>query len=246
VPGGGGKWENACLLHIVAGYFGVHGWSHGMSATWTLCFILFFVNRYFMAVDIFTKMPSRWHWAFVKCRLGIVPSKHTFRYVSGGLIAYECPPNYFWGALTILAFRAMMFPSGASKVICFVGNKCFMLHLIDHVMSVFGNRAWNVLRSWERINPPKMAIINIWLATLQALLFGTYLEIYRERVFALALDFLSAQVKTIGFTLRSLSVIMKMFDVFSCSKAPSHQTNETSKQSKSITLRQHYITHHND
>jgi hypothetical protein len=137
-------------------------------------------------------------------------------------------PNYCWGALTILAFRAIVFPSGASKVICFIGNKCFMLHLIDHVMSNFGSRAWNVLRSWERIDPPKMAIVNLWLATLQALLFGTYLEIYRERIFALALDFLSARVKSIGFTFRSLSAIMRRLDVFSYSTGPSHQTNETS------------------
>jgi hypothetical protein len=201
----------------------VHGWSHGMSRIWTLCFAFFFVNRYFMAVNIF-------------------PSTPTFRYVSGGVKAYLCPFNYFWGALMILAFRAIVFPPGASKVICFVGNKCFMLHLIDHVMSNFGSRAWNLLRSWERIHPPKMAIANLCLATLQTLLFGVYLEIYRERSLTRAFKLLSVLLKWIAFTFRSFSLILGRLNVFSYSKASSHPTDSISKQSKSITLHQHDMT----
>jgi hypothetical protein len=118
--------------------------------------------------------------------------------VSRGLVAYVCPPNHFWGAFAILAFRTICCPSGVSKVICCIGNKCFMLHLIDNVTSIFGNQAWSVFRSWERINPPKLAIVNLCLVTLQTLSFGTYLETYREQIFTLAFELFLTTLKWIS------------------------------------------------
>jgi hypothetical protein len=213
IAGKGTNWENGCLLHVVAGYFGVHGWLHGLFFTWLLFFVFFSINRYFMAFDIFEKLPRHWHWAFVNCRLGIVPSRHTFFYVSGGLCAYVCPPNYLWGVFAILAMRSIYFPSSISKVICFTGNKCFMLHLIDCAMGNFGSRSWKVFRSWERIDPPKMAIVNIWLVTFQTLFLGTFLEIYRERILTFAFDLVSSISRWITFQLRPLLVVRRKVDL---------------------------------
>jgi hypothetical protein len=94
-----------------------------------------------------------------------------------------CPASYLCGAIAVYAFRTLYFPAGVSRVICFMANKGFTLHVLDRVMDVFGERSWNLFRPQERCSPPTLGLINLLISTGQLLFFGIFLEIYRDRLF---------------------------------------------------------------
>jgi hypothetical protein len=202
IPHPGTNWENACMLYVFAGFFGVYGWPIGTVLTWLLFLVNFLFLRYCSVGDIFLRIPARWQWAFVNFRFGIIPGKNRVRHVAPHSANYLCPGNYVCGMLAVHAYRTMCFPSGISKTICFIGNKSFMLHLFDRLLTIFGNTAWNMLRYYERIRPPTMAILNLSLSTVQLLFLGIFLEIYRERIFVSAFELASLALRPCAFPLR--------------------------------------------
>jgi hypothetical protein len=202
IPSPGMNWENACMLYVFAGFFGVHGWPFARVLTWLLFLANFVFLRYCSIGDIFLKISARWQWAFFNFRFGIVPGQHKIRYVVPNCSPYLCPANYVCGLLAVYASQTLCFPSGISKTICFIGNKSFMLHLFDQVFYLFGNKAWNILRYYERITPPTMAIINLCLSTIQFLFLGMFLEIYRERICVFVFESVSLALKRCAWPFR--------------------------------------------
>jgi hypothetical protein len=138
IAGNGFNWVNACMLYVFGGFFGVHGWQFGRAITWMLFFFLLAVHRSLMAIDIFDKAPTQWHWAVV-----------TFSFVG-----YVCPLNYLWGVVALYAFRTLLVPPGLSKIIGFLAVKVFMIHLLDSLVWIYGHRLQNLVRPGERITPP--------------------------------------------------------------------------------------------
>jgi hypothetical protein len=59
------------------------------------------------------------------------------------------------------------------------------------VLNIFGKKAWDMLRHWERVRPPTMAIVSLWLSIVQVLFLGVFFEIYRERIFVCVLKLFS-------------------------------------------------------
>jgi hypothetical protein len=88
-------------------------------------------------------------------------------------------------------------------MICFIGNKSFTLHAIDNVMQTLGDRAWNLLRPFERNRPATLAIVTLSISTLQSLFLGTLLEICRERLFSSVFKLVAAILE--GFLVLSRS-----------------------------------------
>jgi hypothetical protein len=151
-------------------------------------FIVFAIDRSLMSIDIFNKIPIRWHWACVTFRLHIVHRRKTYFYSSTGFVGYVCPINYFWGVVALYAFRTLSFPSGISKVICFLATKIFMIHLLDSLVWIYGHPLANLVRPRERITPPWKGNLNAGLVTMQSMSYGTFAEIYRDRVFMRFVD----------------------------------------------------------
>jgi hypothetical protein len=159
-PASAMNWENACMLYVFAGLFGVHGWPFGILITWILFWALFFFLRYCRVVDIFEKISARWQWAFLSFRLTIRPKPNKWLRMEKCCQPYLCPGNYLCGAIAVYAFRTLSFPSGISKTVCFVGNKVFVLHLLDSVTNCFGDTGGavspfalsKVLESWRKSN----------------------------------------------------------------------------------------------
>jgi hypothetical protein len=179
------------MSYIFAGFFGVHGWPFGIILTWILFVANFLVLRYCTVTDIFRKIPRRWHWALVSFRLGIAPGRGRYRRIARTYAPYLCPGNYLCGTIAVYAFRRLALPAAISKTICFIANKSLMLHLLDCVFQCFGSQIFDMFRSSERIRPPTMAIVNTCLVTVQILFLGIFLEIYRERLFSVGLEFAS-------------------------------------------------------
>jgi hypothetical protein len=207
------NWENACMLYVFAGFFGVHGWSFGTVRTWFLFLFQFLALRYCTVGDIFRIIPTSWRWVFVTFRFGIMPWEQRVCRVARPWAAYLCPGNYVAGAIAIYAFRTLSFPAGISRTICFVANKAFTLHLIECVLIIFGKKAWDMLRYWERVRPPTMAIVNLWLSTVQFLFLGVFFEIYRERIFVFVLKLLSSACEWFVLLLRSSAFVLKCKNV---------------------------------
>jgi hypothetical protein len=183
IQGNGFNWVNACMLYVFAGFFGIHGWPFRPVITWLLFFIVLAIDRCLMATDIFNKIPIRWHWAFVTFRLHILHRPNTYVYSSSSFVGYVCPVNYFWGVVALYAFRTLSFPSGTSKIICFLATKIFMIHLLDCLIWIYGYPLANVVRPKERVTPPWKGNLNACLVTMQAMSYGTCAEIYRDRIF---------------------------------------------------------------
>jgi hypothetical protein len=179
----GFHWVNACMLYIFAGFFGIHGWPFRPAITWALFFVILAINRSLMEIDIFDKIPLRWHWAVVTFRLHILHRQNTYVYSPSGFVGYVCPNNYAWGVVALHAFRTFSVPSGTSKIICFLATKIFMIHLLDCLVWIYGNPLQNLVRPGERVTPPWNGNLNAGLVTVQALSYGTLSEIYRDRVF---------------------------------------------------------------
>jgi hypothetical protein len=183
IQGNGFNWENACMLYVFAGFFGIHGWPFAPSITWIFFLVILMVDRLLMAFDVFDKVSARWHWAFVTFRLHILHRGNTYVYSSSSFVGYVCPLNYLWGVVALHAFRSLSFHSGLSKFICFLAIKVFMIHVLDSLVCVYGNRLQNLVRPWERITPPWKGNLNAGLVTIQALSYGILAEVYRDRVF---------------------------------------------------------------
>jgi hypothetical protein len=63
-----------------------------------------------------------------------------------------------------------------------------MIHLLDSLVWIYGHRLQNLVRPGERITPPWKGNLNAGLVTIQALSYGTFAEIYRDRLFTLILQ----------------------------------------------------------
>jgi hypothetical protein len=182
VHSNGFNWVNACMLYVFAGFFGIHGWPFRPIITWLFFFFVLAIDRSLMAIDIFNKIPIHWHWAFVTFRLHIRHRRNTYVYSPSGFMGYVCPVNYFWGVVGLYAFRTLSFPSGTSKIICFLATKIFMIHLLDCLIWIYGHPLENLVRPKERVTPPWKGNLNAALVTMQAVSYGTFAEIYRDRV----------------------------------------------------------------
>jgi hypothetical protein len=195
IHGNGFNWENACLLSVFAGFFGIHGWPFRPGITWMIFLVILTIDRLLMTFDIFDKISTEWHWALVTFRLHILHRGNTYVYSSSSFVGYVCPLNYLWGVVALYAFRTLSFHSELSKVICFLAIKVFMIHLLDSLIWIYGHRLQNLVRPWERVNPPWKGNLNAGLVTIQALSYGTLAEIYRDRVF---MHFFNATTSMLG------------------------------------------------
>jgi hypothetical protein len=202
------------MLYVFAGFFGVHGWPFGTTWTLILFVVTFAVLRYCTMVDIFAKITVKWPWAFMTFRFGITPGPDGWRYITTPCPQCVCPGPYVCGVIAVYCCRTLSLPPGISKIACFLGNKSFMLHLLDSVMVCFGSRMWNSFRPSERISQPTRAIIGACLCTVQTFLLGIFLEVYRERLFTSAFALISWAMKSVASHSRlssSMSRQMKSF-----------------------------------
>jgi hypothetical protein len=215
IQGNGFNWVNACLLYVFAGFYGIHGWPFRPVITWLFFLVVLAIDRSLMAIDIFDKIPIRWHWAFVTFRLHILHRRNTYVYSPSGFIGYVCPVNYLWGVVALHAFRTLSFPPGTSKIICFLATKIFMIHLLDCLVSIYGHRLENLVRPKERVIPPWKGNLNAGLVTIQAMSYGALAEIYRDRVF---MQFFDAMRWLLSCVVRPFS----RFHLLSCNREVTH------------------------
>jgi hypothetical protein len=179
----GFNWRHASYLYFFAGYFVLHGIPIGRSLTWLLFFVCSLIGCFIHSHDILSIIPTKLHWAFLSFRLAPTPDKTTYNFLSQDFVAYVCPLNYVWGIVALYSFRFINLPLGLSQCIVFLGNKVFMIHLLDGLSFYYPACFHNLMDPDERIGTPWLTTKNSLLTTVQFCMFGALLEIFRERLF---------------------------------------------------------------
>jgi hypothetical protein len=124
-----------------------------------------------MSIDIFDKIPIRWRWAFVTFRLHILHRGKTYYYL-------------FFGVLWLyMLFERFHFLQAHRKSFVFWPQRIFMMHLLYCLIWIYGHPLENLVRPKERVRPPWKGNLNAGPVTVQAMSYGTFAEIYRDRVF---------------------------------------------------------------